>query len=123
MGRRDALDLFVNAKAFAALSPEYKAIVETAAAYAHTDTQAKYDIRNPAALKRLVAGGARLFPFPKDVLAAAFKETLSLCSDISARNPAWKKVYEDMASVRRDTSLWFRFAESGFDNFMQTRKF
>ena len=117
------LDLFVNAKAYEALSAEYKAIVEAAAAYAHTDTQAKYDIRNPAALRRLVAGGAKLFPFPKEILAAAFKESLSLCSDISARNPAWKKIYEDMASVRRDTSLWFRFAEAGFDGFMQSRKF
>ena len=116
------LDLFVNAKAYAALNAEFKAIVEAAAAYAHTDTQAKYDMRNPAALKRLVAGGAKLFPFPKDILAAAFKETLAVCSDLSASNPAWKKVYEDMASVRRAASLWFWFAEAGFDGFMQSRK-
>jgi hypothetical protein len=30
--------------------------------------QAKYDARNPAALKRLVAGGTKLFRFPKDVM-------------------------------------------------------
>ena len=58
------LDLFVNQKAYDGLSAEYKAIVEAASAYAHIDMQAKYDVRNAASLKQLVAGGAKLFPFP-----------------------------------------------------------
>ena len=49
------LDFFINDKAFNALSPEYKAIVENAAAHAHSVMQARYDARNPAALKQLVA--------------------------------------------------------------------
>ena len=48
------LDLFINDKAFNSLSAENKAIVEAAAAFAHTEVQAKYDSRNPAALKQLV---------------------------------------------------------------------
>ena len=36
--------------------------------------QANYDAKNPAALKQLVAGGAKLHRFPKDVMEAAFKE-------------------------------------------------
>ena len=35
--------------------------------------QSKYDARNPAALRQLVGAGTKLRPFPKDVLAAAFK--------------------------------------------------
>ena len=49
------------------LTPEYKAIIECASAVAHTDMQAKYDAKNPVALKQLVAGGTKLFRFPKDV--------------------------------------------------------
>ena len=30
--------------------------------------QTRYDARNAAALKTLVAGGAKLFPFPKDMM-------------------------------------------------------
>ena len=116
------LDLHVNSKAYEALSGENKAIIECAAAYAHTDMQAKYDVRNPAALKRLVGNGAKLFRFPKDMMDKAFKEAEGLYSELSASNPAWKKIYTDYAAYRRDANLWFRFTEAGFDNFMQQQK-
>lgn len=116
------LDVFINDKAFNGLSAEYKAAVECAASHTHVDMQAKYDARNPAALKRLVAGGTKLFRFPKEMMEAAFKEAMALYSDLSASNPNWKKVYEDYAAFRRDSNLWFRFTESGFDDFMQAQK-
>jgi TRAP-type mannitol/chloroaromatic compound transport system substrate-binding protein len=116
------IDLHVNTKAWDALSPEYKAIVECAAAYAHTDMQAKYDARNAAALKRLVAGGTKLIRFPRDLMDAAFKESMTLYSELSASNPNWKKVYDDYSAFRRDANLWFRFTEAGFDDYMQSAK-
>jgi TRAP-type mannitol/chloroaromatic compound transport system substrate-binding protein len=116
------LDFYVNNKAFESLSAENKAIVEAASAYAATEMQARYDARNPAALKRLVAGGARLFRFPKDVMDAAFKEAMALYSELNNTNPAWKKVYEDYSAFRRDANLWFRFTEASFDSFMQAQK-
>jgi TRAP-type mannitol/chloroaromatic compound transport system substrate-binding protein len=116
------IDVFINQKSYDSLSAEYKAIVESAAAFAHTDMQAKYDAKNPAALKQLVAGGSKLFRFPKDILEASFKESMALYSDLSGKNPNWKKVYEDYAAFRRDQNLWFRFAEAGFDDFMQSQK-
>ena len=116
------LDFYVNNKAYDGLSAEYKAIVESAAAYAHVEMQAKYDAKNPAALKQLVAGGTKLFRFPKDMMDAAFKEAIALYSELSGTNPAWKKIYEDYATFRRDQNLWFRFTESGFDDFMQSQK-
>ncbi|MDO9285735.1 MAG: TRAP transporter substrate-binding protein DctP [Aquabacterium sp.] len=116
------LDLFVNSKAYDGLSSEYKAVIECASAYAHVDMQAKYDGKNAGALKALVAGGAKLFPFPKDLMEAAFKESMALYSDISAKNPNWKKVYEDYSKFRAEQNLWFRFAEAGFDDFMQRQK-
>ncbi len=116
------LDLHVNTKAYDGLSAEYKAIIESAAAFAHTDMQAKYDGRNAAALKQLVAGGTKLFRFPKDLMDAAFKESMALYSELSATNPAWKKVYDDYAAFRRDANLWFRFTEAAFDDYMQSAK-
>ena len=116
------LDFFINTKAYDGLSAEYKAIVEAAAAHAHIDVQSKYDARNPAALKRLVGAGAKLFRFPKDLMDSAFKESMALYSELSASNPAWKKVYEDYAVFRRESNLWFRFTEAGFDDFMQQQK-
>jgi TRAP-type mannitol/chloroaromatic compound transport system substrate-binding protein len=116
------LDLYVNTKAYEGLSAEYKAAIECASAVGHIDMQAKYDAKNPAALRQLVAGGTKLFRFPKDVLDAAFKEAMALYSELSAKNPNWKKVYDDYSKFRSEQNLWFRFAEAGFDDFMQQQK-
>jgi TRAP-type mannitol/chloroaromatic compound transport system substrate-binding protein len=116
------LELHVNQKAYDGLSSEYKAIIECASAFCHHDMQAKYDARNAAALKQLVAGGAKLFAFPRDLMEAAFKESQALYSEIGAKNAAWKKVFDDYSAFRRDANLWFRFTEAGFDNFMQSQR-
>ncbi|MBN2692308.1 MAG: ABC transporter substrate-binding protein, partial [Burkholderiaceae bacterium] len=117
------LDLYVNNKAYNALSPEYKTIVELAASHAHINMQAMYDAKNPPALKELVGKGAKLQGFPKDVMEAAFKASNDLYGELSASNPHWKKVYTDWYKFRNDDILWFRFADNEFDRFMATRKF
>ena len=116
------LDLMVGLKAYDALTPDYKAMIEAAAAYAHVEMQAKYDARNPGALKTLVSQGTKLMPFPKDVMDLAFKEAMALYAELSEKNPNWKKVYSDYANFRRDQNLWFRFTEMRFDTFMQSAK-
>lgn len=116
------LDFYVNKAAYAALSSENKAIVEAAASHAHVTMQAMYDARNPGALKRLVAGGAKVLPFPKAVMDEAYKEAMALYSELSASNPNWKKIYADYSNFRKDQNLWFRFTEAQFDRYMQSAK-
>jgi TRAP-type mannitol/chloroaromatic compound transport system substrate-binding protein len=116
------LDLYVNQKAYDALTPEYKAIVESAAAFAHTEMQAKYDARNPKALKELVGGKTKVLPFPKDIMEVSFKHSMELYAEVRAKNPNFKKVYDDYSTFRRDQNLWFRFTEMKFDSFMQAQK-
>ena len=116
------LDLYVNNKAYDTLNAEQKAMIENAAAYAHTEMQAKYDARNPAALKQLVANKTKLVSFNKAVLDAAYKESMALYSELSAKNPNWKKVYADYSNFRRDSNQWFRFTEARFDSYMQSQK-
>jgi TRAP-type mannitol/chloroaromatic compound transport system substrate-binding protein len=116
------LDFYINKAAFNALSKENQAIVEAAASYAHVEMQARYDARNPGALKRLVAGGAKLLPFPKAVMDSAFKESMALYSELNDTNPAWKKIYTDYSTFRKDENLWFRFTEATFDRYMQSAK-
>jgi TRAP-type mannitol/chloroaromatic compound transport system substrate-binding protein len=116
------LDLYINNKAYNALNDEQKTIVETASAFAHVEMQAKYDVKNPTALKQLVGAGAKLRPFPADLMAEAFKQSMALYEELSARNENWKKVYTDYAKFRSDQNLWFRFTEATFDRFMQSQK-
>ncbi len=117
------LTLYVNQKAFDALPKDYQAIVAAAASHAHIDMQAKYDAKNPAALKRLVANGTKLFPMPPAIMKAAYDAAMQLYSDLSAKNPGWKKIYDDYAAFRDEQNLWFRFTEASFDNFMQSGRF
>jgi len=109
---------FFNIERYNALPKLYKDVLLAASTYANTIMQAKYDAQNPAALKRLVAGGAQLRPFPQDVMEACFKASNELYSEISARNPAFKKAIDAMVAFRNDQYLWFQVAEYTYDNFM-----
>ena len=116
------LQFFINSKAYAGLSSEYKAIIQAASGEAHVDMQAKYDAANPQALRQLVAGGAKLFRFPKDSMDAGFKASMDLYVELGSKSPAWKKIYADFAKFRSEQNLWSRFAEAGFDSYMQSQK-
>ena len=78
---------------------------------------AKYDVVNPPALKRLVAAGTQLRPFPQDVMEASLKASNELYAEISAKNPDFKKAIEAMAAFRSDQYLWWQVAELSFDVF------
>ncbi|HEX2580531.1 MAG TPA: TRAP transporter substrate-binding protein [Dongiaceae bacterium] len=112
------LSLLVNKGAWDGLSAEYKAILQAACAEAHVVMQAKYDAQNPAALKRLIAGGTMLRPFSKELMQASFKAANELYEETSASNPNFKKIYEQWRKFRSDELQWFHVAENGFTNFM-----
>lgn len=116
------LDLYVNTKAYNGLSAENKAIIEAASALAHVDMQAKYDGRNPKALKELIGQGVQLMRMPKDIMDGAFKASQELYEEISGKNPNWKKIYDDFVVFRREQNQWFKVAESLYDNYMQGQK-
>jgi TRAP-type mannitol/chloroaromatic compound transport system substrate-binding protein len=116
------VDFFINQRAWDALSAENKAIVEAASAQAHVDIQARYDARNPIALKQLVGAGAKLRPFPQDMMNEAFKHAMTIYEETSAKNEGFRKIYADLSKFRADQNLWFRFTEATFDRFMQAQK-
>jgi TRAP-type mannitol/chloroaromatic compound transport system substrate-binding protein len=107
-----------NLEKFNALPKAYQAALTAGCQTANTIMQAKYDIVNVAALKRLVGAGAQLRPFPQDVMEASLKASTELYDEISAKNPDFKKAYEALKVQRNDGYLWFQIAEFGFDNFM-----
>jgi TRAP-type mannitol/chloroaromatic compound transport system substrate-binding protein len=109
----------VNQKSWDSLPKNYQAIVEAACAEAHNDMRAKYDARNPVALKRLVATGTQLRPFSTAVMEACYKAALEVYAETGAKNPMFKRMYEDMVKFRDDQTLWFSVAERSFDDFMR----
>jgi TRAP-type mannitol/chloroaromatic compound transport system substrate-binding protein len=109
---------FVNLAKWNELPKAYKSLLTAACGYANVDMQAKYDARNPAALRRLVSGGAQLRPFPQELLEASYKASNELYDELSAKNPEWKKVYEPYRAFRNEEYIWFQVAEYTYDNFM-----
>jgi TRAP-type mannitol/chloroaromatic compound transport system substrate-binding protein len=118
------LHAMVNLTKWNELPPSYQAVIRAASQAANCDMQARYDFLNPAALRRLVAGGAQLRPYPQDVMEACFKAAQETYVEISAENAAFKKIHDAMMAVRADEYLWFQLSEYSFDTFMmgQQRK-
>ena len=115
-----ALHMFVNSAKWNELSPEYKAAFNNACAEGNTWMMAKYDAQNPAALRRLVAGGTQLRPFPKAVMDACYDAAIERYNEESAKNPKWKKIYDNYTAFQKEQVLWFRVCENNYDNYMST---
>jgi TRAP-type mannitol/chloroaromatic compound transport system substrate-binding protein len=110
----------VNQDIYNTLPKRYQAILSQAAAAASADMIATYDAENPAALRRLVAQGAQIKAFPKAVMEACYLEAVKIYDGLSAKDPTFKKIYEDMVTFRDNEIPWFRIAEGSFDSFMAT---
>ncbi len=111
------LSLFVNEKKWAELPRHYQAALESACAEANVHMLAKYDAKNPEALRKLVGGGTQLRAFPRAVMEAALKASNELYDELSAKSPHWKRIYTEWRKFRAEQFLWFRVAEAGYDNF------
>ena len=114
------LHLMVNKSAFEALPAPYKAALEAACVEADQDMTARYDAANPQALRRLVAAGAHLRPWSREIMSAAWKATHELYDELSAKNERFKTIWESYRRFREDEYAWFRVAENSFDNFAYT---
>jgi TRAP-type mannitol/chloroaromatic compound transport system substrate-binding protein len=79
---------------------------------------AKYDAENPAAIKRLIAAGAQLRPYSPAIMDACLKAANEVYADISAKNPDFKKIYDNIAAFRADQYLWWQVAEYSYDGYM-----
>ncbi len=112
------IHFWFNREKWNALPKAYKAIAEAACAYANIDMTAKYDQKNPGALRRLVGAGAQLRPFSQEILEASFKAANEMYDETMAKNADFKKIWENMRAFRGEEYLWFQVAEYTYDNFM-----
>jgi TRAP-type mannitol/chloroaromatic compound transport system substrate-binding protein len=108
----------INVAKWNDLPKSYQSIIHSASHVANTMMQAKYDAENPAALKRLIAGGAQLRPFPQPVMEACFKAANELYAETAAANADFKKVLDSVTAFRNDQYLWWQVAEYSYDTFM-----
>jgi TRAP-type mannitol/chloroaromatic compound transport system substrate-binding protein len=108
----------VNIEKWNSLPKAYQAALTNACTTANTVMAAKYDLQNPAALRRLVAAGTQLRPFSQEVMEACFTAANQLYGEIGARNADFKKIIEAMQATRSEQYLWWQVAEFTYDAFM-----
>ena len=109
---------FVNLQKWQELPKSYQAVLEHAGHYANNWMMAKYDALNPAALKRLIAAGAKLQPFSQPIMDACLKAANETHAEIAATNADFKKVLDSMTAFRNDEYLWWQIAEYSYDTYM-----
>ena len=107
----------VNEKKWNELPKSYQAALIAACGEANAWMPAKYDAQNPAALRRLIGSGTKIHPFPRSVLEAAEKASYELYEELKAKSKHWARVYPEWKKFRDEQYLWFRVAESTFDNY------
>jgi TRAP-type mannitol/chloroaromatic compound transport system substrate-binding protein len=107
----------VNEAKWNELSVQNQAALMAACGEANGWMQAKYDAQNPQALRRLVASGTKLRPFPRAVLEAAEKASYELYAELGEKSAHWKRIYPEWKKFRDEQFLWFRAAESTYDNY------
>ena len=101
---------------------ELPKIYQTTIAAASGDTWewvlGKYDHGNPAALKRVVAAGAVLRPFPEPIMEACYGAAMEVYANHSQANAMFKKLYDSVLAFRNDSYQWMQVAELSYDAFM-----
>ena len=112
------VSLYVHDAAFKSLPKNYQAIVEAASRVAHVSMTSRYDALNAAALRRLIAGGAELRAFPREVMNASFAAANAVYKEFCDRDPKFKAMHDNYMSFRDEVVPWFRVAEGAYDQFL-----
>ncbi len=113
-----ALNFFFNLEELEKLPKAYRSALESACARANESMLASYDAKNPIAIQSLVKSGTQLRRYPNDVLDAAYKAAHGLYDEISAKNPEFKKIWDDVKAFRNNGYLWWQIVEFTYDDFM-----
>jgi TRAP-type mannitol/chloroaromatic compound transport system substrate-binding protein len=110
--------LMINLAKWNELPKHYQSIIAGAAAYANSEELAKYDARNPGALRKLLAGGTELRAFSQPIMEACLKASNEVNAETAAVNANYKKVLESMQAFRNEGYFWWQVAEYSYDTFM-----
>jgi TRAP-type mannitol/chloroaromatic compound transport system substrate-binding protein len=111
-------DFIINTRAWEALPKAYQQVLEVVVGETNVWSVSRYDHLNVAALRRLVANGAQLRPYSREILTACHKATQDTYAELGERNPRFKRVHAHWDRFRRDTQSWFRVAEDSSANFL-----
>jgi TRAP-type mannitol/chloroaromatic compound transport system substrate-binding protein len=111
------LSFMANRRAMEALPAQYREALTIACAEADSEMVSRYDHLNPIALRRLVAAGAQLRFYSRDILQLAWRSNEALMADLAGQNARFRTIWEAYRPYRSELFQWFRVSENSFDNF------
>jgi TRAP-type mannitol/chloroaromatic compound transport system substrate-binding protein len=109
---------FFNKASYEGLPKSYQSLLRTACQATDANMLQLYDYKNPAAIKSLVAQGAQLRPYSKEILEACFTAADEVYAEMEATNPTFAKLWGSIKAFRKDYYTWTQVAEYNYDTFM-----
>lgn len=108
---------YFNLDAWNELPDTYQSVLQAAAAETHANIMARYDARNPGAIKNLLDQGVELKRFPNEVMAAARASSFELYEELAAGDATYNKIYSAWNEFREASNRWFATSELGYTDF------
>ncbi|WP_220443722.1 ABC transporter substrate-binding protein [Paracoccus luteus] len=112
-----AITCAVGQDAWGRLSPEFQAMFAVACAEQARTMLSDYDALNPIALRKLIAEGAKIAYFPKDLMDAAFQASQQLWTELSDSSPHFAEIYPQWKQFQEEQVAWFRIAENALSGY------
>jgi TRAP-type mannitol/chloroaromatic compound transport system substrate-binding protein len=108
----------INLDKWASIPKVYQEVIISAAREANVDMVAEYDAKNRLALQRLKAAGVTLNKFSDDIMQGSYKAAHELYAEESAKNPKFKKIFDDWQKFRAEEAQWFALTELATEEFL-----
>ena len=110
-----SVEVQINLNEWNNLPQQYQEALKTAAYEVNVRVMARYDARNPVALRRLINDrGVILRPFPGDLLKAAEETAFQLFNETAAADADFASIFKDWLAFRDAIHAWHGLAELGY---------
>src|ERR1044072_8114824 len=103
--------VMINLEKWNALPKPYQEAIISAAREANLDMVAEYDAKNRQALVRLKAAGVQFHGCEDDIVQGSCKAASEMYDEEAAKNPKFKKIYDEWKVFRSEEAAWFALAE------------
>jgi TRAP-type mannitol/chloroaromatic compound transport system substrate-binding protein len=112
--------VWVNLERWRTLPKPYQDAIATACSEANERMVAEYDLKNVAAMERLVRGGTQFRRFPTSVLQAANRVSTELLEELAGRDEAFRTIYTPWRAFKGRSRRWFASNEFAYEDFVRT---
>ncbi|MDE0461320.1 MAG: ABC transporter substrate-binding protein [Caldilineaceae bacterium] len=110
-----SVEVQINLNEWNNLPQQYQEALKTAAYEVNVRVMARYDARNPVALRRLINDrGVILRPFPGNLLKAAEETAFQLFNETAAADADFASIFKDWLAFRDAIHAWHGLAELSY---------